>query len=77
MNSKRKYTLLQITAHKEKLLKNGSEISLTAILNSERCQEIISGCREFRERLYTPIKSLFLFIKQVLSDLTPNPRRPY
>ena len=68
MDSKHKQKLYQIKKHKEKLLKAEAEISLTAILNSEKFQEIISGCREFRERLYTPLKTLFIFIKQVLSS---------
>ncbi len=67
MDSKHKQKLYQIKKHKEELLKAEAEISLTAILNSEKFQAIMTGCREFRERLYTPLKTLFIFIKQVLS----------
>lgn len=57
----------QIKKHKEFLLDGKADISLTAILNSEACQRILSECREFRERIFTPIKTVFTFIKQVLN----------
>jgi len=44
-----------------------TDISLTNILNSDRCQRLLSECREFRDRVYTPIKTVFVFIKQVLN----------
>lgn len=67
MNFKRKYTIAQIERHKESLLKGETDISLTTILSSEKCQEIISECREFRDRMYPPLQTLFMFIKQVLN----------
>jgi len=68
MNYNNKQTLNQIKNHKQSLLNGDSDISLTDMLNSEPCQRIISECREFRERIYTPIKTLFTFIKQVLNS---------
>jgi hypothetical protein len=67
MDSNKKRTLVQIEKHKQSLLNSQADISLTKILSSERCQRILSECREFRDRVYTPIKTAFLFIKQVLS----------
>jgi len=67
MNCNNTQKLNQIKNHKESLLNGSADISLTEILNSEPCQRIISECREFRDRVYTPIKTLFTFIKQVLN----------
>ena len=67
MDSNKKHTLAQIEKHKKNLLANKADISLTNILSSERCQRIFSECREFRDRVYTLIKTVFLFIKQVLN----------
>jgi hypothetical protein len=67
MNYNDKQKLAQIKNHKKSLLDGKEDISLTNILNSEACQKIISECREFRHRVYTPLKTLFTFIKQVLS----------
>jgi len=59
--------ILQIKKQKDILLSNNSDISLTTILSSEACQTIISECRDFRERIYTPLKTIFMFVKQVLN----------
>ena len=67
MDSNQKYKLAQIKQHKQDLSNNKSNVSLADILGSESCQRIISGCREFREGIYTPLKTLFIFIKQVLN----------
>src|SRR3569623_1186884 len=67
MDSKQKYKIAQIESHKQALLDGKTAISLTAILSSDQCQQIISECREFRDRIYTPLKTLFMFIKQVLN----------
>jgi hypothetical protein len=67
MDSNHKSKALQIKKQKNLLLNNQANISLTTILNSGRCQEILSGCREFRDRVYTPLRTLFTFIKQVLN----------
>lgn len=40
---------------------------MTDILNSEPCQQILSECREFRDRIYTLVKTIFTFIKQILN----------
>jgi hypothetical protein len=68
MYSKQKSKLSQIENQRELLIKGKSDISLNNFLMSERCQDIISGCREFRDRVYTPIKTTLTFIKQVLHD---------
>ena len=68
MDSNKKRTLVQIEKQKQSLLSGKADISLTNILNSERCQGILSECREFRDRVYTPIKTAFIFIKQVLNS---------
>lgn len=67
MDCNQKHKLAQIKKHKQSLSNNKSNISLTDILGSENCQRVISGCREFREGIYNPIKTLFIFIKQVLN----------
>lgn len=66
-NSTAKTKMKQINTHKKSLLEVNGDISLTKILNTEACQTILSECREFRERLYTPIKTIFMFVKQALS----------
>ena len=66
-NPKSKFVQIKIEDHK-KLLTNGkSDLSLNDILSSEKCQCIISECREFRARIYTPLKTLLMFIKQMLN----------
>lgn len=67
MDSKQKRVVTQIDKHKQTLINVGSEISLTDILSAETCQQILSECREFRDRIYTPVKTIFTFIKQVLN----------
>lgn len=67
MDSKQKCVVVQIKKYKQTLINGDKEISLTDILNSEPCQQVLSGCREFRDRIYTPIKTIFIFIKQVLN----------
>ncbi len=66
-NSTQENKIAQIKKHKETLLNDGGDISLAKILSSEECQTILSECREFRDRIYTPIKTIFMFIKQVLN----------
>src|SRR5476649_2737305 len=67
MEFKQKYSLAQIKKQKQALIDGKNAISLNAILGSRECQNIISQCREFREVIYTPLKTLFIFIKQVLN----------
>lgn len=66
MDFNKKSTLAQIKKHKQSLI-GKTDVSLTNILSSERCQRILSECCEFRDRVYTPIKTIFIFIKQVLN----------
>jgi hypothetical protein len=66
MDFKRKHLISQIEQHKKILLTNAKMDVLSGILNSEECQRIINDCRDFRDRIYTPIKTLYAFIKQIL-----------
>src|SRR5580698_2142044 len=66
MDIKQKLKLAQIKNHKN-VLTDENNISLNSVLCSEKFQKIISGCRDFRERIYTPIKTVLIFIKQVLN----------
>lgn len=67
MDSKLKCKTVQIEKHKQSLLNGKADISLTDILNSEECQRLLNECREFRDRIYTPLKTVFIFIKQILN----------
>src|SRR5690242_9967527 len=66
MDVKQKLKLVQIKKHK-KSLSDKNSISLNEIISSKKCQQIISECRDYRDRIYTPLKTLFVFIKQVLN----------
>jgi hypothetical protein len=66
MNSTQKQKIAQIESQKKSLMDHAVGISLNKILGSEKCQNILSGCREFRDRVFPPMKTIFLFIKQVL-----------
>lgn len=67
MDSKQKGVVAQIKKHKQTFINSNREISLTNILNSEPCSKVLSECREYRDRIYTPVKTIFTFIKQVLN----------
>jgi len=62
-----KEKITQINKQKENVLDEKSNISLNKILGTDACQSIIEECREFRERVYTPLKTIFMFAKQVMS----------
>src|SRR3989338_8319723 len=68
MDSKQKRVIAQIKKQKKAFIDGNGEISLTHILQSEPCQQALNGCREFRDRVYTPMKTVFTFIKQVLNE---------
>jgi hypothetical protein len=67
MDSNRNRAISQISANQKNILNGKSELSLTDIINSAPCQKILSECREFRDRIYTPVKTIVLFVKQVLN----------
>jgi hypothetical protein len=67
MDFKHNCKLAQIKKHKQSLSDDKKNISLNDILGSEKCQRIINGCRDFRDGIYTPLKTLFIFVKQVLN----------
>lgn len=67
MDIKQNRVATQINFEKNALVKGEKEISLTKILGTEECQNIIANCRDFRERVYTPWTTLLMFIKQSIS----------
>lgn len=67
MDFNKRRQVAQMAKNKESLIEGKSDISLTKTLSSQACQEILGGCREFRDRIYTPAKTVFTFIKQVLN----------
>lgn len=67
MHIKQSETILQIINKKQFLLEEKSD-DLLKVLTSEESQRIINGVGEFRNRIYTPLKTIYTFIKQVLSS---------
>jgi len=67
MDSNLKRKVAQIEEKKQTLLNDSTELCLTRILNTEACTQLIGQCRSFRDRIYTPFKTLCVFTKQVLS----------
>jgi hypothetical protein len=66
MNSTHSTALVQIKKQKQLLVNDQSGISLNNCLNSEACRGVIGSYQGFRERIYTPVKTIFTFIRQVL-----------
>ena len=67
MDSNFKRKVAQIEEKKQCLLNDTGELCLTRILKTEACTQLIGECRPFRDRVYTPFKTICVFIKQVLS----------
>lgn len=67
MNSSLKCTVAQIEEKKQSLLNDTNELCLARILETETCTKILAQCRPFRDRIYTPLKTICLFLKQVIS----------
>ena len=67
MDSNLKRKMAQIEEKKQRFLNDTSELCLTRILKTEVCTQLIGECRPFRDRVYTPFKTICVFIKQVLS----------
>ena len=67
MNSTHLHQTMQIKKCKKTLLNGEGDISLNQILHQESCQRIFYECREFRDRVYNPLKTVFTFIKKVLN----------
>ena len=65
MNSIRNIKMKQLESHKIAILKNDASQRLNDLLNSESCLLIINQCREFRDRFYNPLMTIFLFIQQI------------
>jgi hypothetical protein len=66
MDSTHSLTVTQIKKQKQFLLEDCSELSLNNCLHSEACQGVIGRYEGFRERIYTPVRTMFTFIRQVL-----------
>lgn len=58
---------IQIKKHKKQLLDDSECISLSKIFACEKFQGLIEECRVYRNRIFTPLVTLLIFIKQVLS----------
>src|ERR1700722_7224209 len=67
MDVNKKHKIAQIKNYKQSIQNDENDISLTAILSSEPCQHILEECREFRNRVYTPMNTVFTFLKQVMN----------
>ncbi len=67
MNSNLAQKKLQIEKQKSLLLDSSTPISVSNILASTDFQDVIHHCRDFRDRIFNPLVTLFIFIKQVLS----------
>ncbi len=67
MNSTHRSKVKQIESRKLDIVKNTVNDKLTDILSSESCQSIINQYCEFRNRVYSPLTTLFLFIQQVFN----------
>jgi len=58
----------QINHQKHRWLSGADTISITKLLNSEQFQLVIHESRNYRVRIFTPMVTLLLFIKQVLGS---------
>ena len=67
MDSNLKRKMVQIEEKKKSLLNDTTELCLTRILKTDACTQLLGQCRPFRDRIYTPFKTVCVFIKQVLS----------
>ncbi|CAM4496302.1 MAG: hypothetical protein LEGION0403_FIIPPAGN_02903 [Legionella sp.] len=67
MNNNQNTTALQIINKKQYLVESKND-ELYRLLSSEEQMRLINGSREFRKRVYTPLKTIYTFIKQVLSS---------
>jgi hypothetical protein len=66
MNVKQNTAILQLINQKQFLYQDKEGLLLKE-LSSKESQEIINCSGEFRNRLYTPLKTLHIFVKQALS----------
>lgn len=67
MNITQKKQIIQIEKHKKSLLTDDSSRLLTQQLSSARFQKIIHKSKSFRNRVYSPLQTILIFIKQVLN----------
>ena len=66
MNGNQNTAILQLINQKQ-FVSQDKDGSLLKELSSKESQRIINNCGEFRNRVYTPLKTLYTFMKQVLS----------
>jgi hypothetical protein len=67
MNSKQSDVILQIVNKKQYLMEKKGKNELLTVLSTRENQRIINEVGEFRTRIFTPLYTLYTFIKQVLS----------
>jgi hypothetical protein len=58
MDSNKTLLQTQIKNQKQALLKGNTSISLTKIVESDQFQNTIHTCRDYRERVFTPLVTL-------------------
>lgn len=66
MNVKQNASILQLINQKQ-FIHQDKDGSLLKALTSEESQHIINNSGEFRNRIYTPLRTVYTFIKQALS----------
>ena len=67
INSTQKRKISQITKQLQQVYQDKSDHTVEKILTSGKNRTIIDNCRAFRRRVYTPLKTLIIFTKQLLS----------
>jgi len=67
MDSKESGVVLQIINKKQFLIEDTGKDALLALLSSRENQSIINDVCEFRHRIFSPLNTIYMFIKQVLS----------
>ena len=72
MDVKQKLKLAQIKKHK-KSLSDKKNISLNEMIGSKKCQQIVSECRDFRDRVYTPLMNEWGQVLALIKQLVINP----
>lgn len=67
INITKKEDIFQFKQQSQQIYQGRSDAAVEEILTSGDGQSIIDSCRSFRKRVYTPLKTLIMFTKQVLS----------
>lgn len=67
LNSTQNKNLDQIKKNAQKISKNRADIALNNIFSLEKVQNILFSSREYRQRVFDPLTTTLMFVKQVLS----------